>query len=201
MRANASSHSWMICMCCGTQHACLICMQLFNKNWRHAGKQIHQGKTKVWNQGGVVPTGVERFEVGARRIDLDAIVLRENSDIPTEQQGLKILGRLVGHHDFVQDQLSKLAEKHSGLLDRIILVEAFQSAWLLLVFCAAARANFFLRSVTPVETSTFATRHDDQLWSCFCTLLEPQRTCQSRRGWEQRCRCGSEDWASAAWRG
>ena len=93
-------------------------------------------------------------------------------DIPTEQQGLKILGCPVGHHDFVKDQLSKLADRHSVLLDRISLVDDLQSAWLLLVFCAAARANFFLRSVTPGETSAFATRHDEQTWSCFCNLLE-----------------------------
>ena len=101
--------------------------------WRHAGTQIHQGKTKVWNQGGIVPVGVERLEVEARRIDCDAIVWRGNSDIPTEQ-GLKILGYLVGHHDFVQDQLSKLADGHSVLLDRISVVDDLQSASLLLVF-------------------------------------------------------------------
>ena len=89
-----------------------------------------------------MPVGVERLEVEAHRIDPDAIVWRENSDIPIEQQGLKILGCLVGHHDFVQDQLSKLADRHSVLLDRISLVDDLQSAWLLLVFCAAARANF-----------------------------------------------------------
>ena len=139
---------------------------------RHAGIQIHQGKTKVWNQGGIVPIGVERLEVEARRIDPDAIVWRGNSDIPTEQQGLKILGCPVGHHDFVQDQLSMLADTHSVLLDGIILLVYLQSAWLLLVFCAAARANFFLRSVTPGETSAFATRHDDQMWSCLFNLLE-----------------------------
>ena len=111
-----------------------------------------------------MPVGVERLEV--RRIDPDAIVWRGNRDIPTEQQGLKILGCPVGHHDFVQDQLSKLADRHSVLLDRISLVDDLQSAWLLLVFCAAARANFFLRSVTPGQTSAY------QMWSCLCNLLE-----------------------------
>ena len=52
--------------------------------WRHAGIQIHQGKTKVWNQGGIVQIGVERLEVEARRIDPDATVWRRNSDIPTD---------------------------------------------------------------------------------------------------------------------
>ena len=43
-------------------------------------------------------------------------------------------------------------------------LEDLQSAWLL-VHCAAARANFFLRSVTPGQTSTFASHHDDQMWA------------------------------------
>ena len=88
-----------------------------------------------------MPVGGERLEVEARRIDPDAIVWRGNSDVPTEQQGLKILGCPVGHHDFVQDQLSKLADRHSVSLDRISLVDDLQSAWILLVFCAAARAT------------------------------------------------------------
>ena len=46
-----------------------------------------------------------------------------------------------------------------------------QSAWLLLVHCAVARANFFLRSISPGQTSTFASHHDDQIWACLCTLF------------------------------
>ena len=54
---------------------------------------------------------------------------------------------------------------------RIAMVEDLQSAWLLLVCCAPARANFFLRSVSPGQISTFASHHDDQMWACLCTLL------------------------------
>ena len=101
---------------------------------RHAGIQIHHGKTKVWNQGGVVPVGVECLEVEARRIDLDAIVWRGNSDIhgtPRFRPGSTLkVGR----------------QTQCILMDRINFVDDLQSAWLLLVFCTAARANFFLRS-------------------------------------------------------
>ena len=94
-----------------------------------------------------------------------------NGDIPTTKQGLKTLGCPVGHPDFVQDQLSKLADRHDVLLRRIALVEDMQSAWLLLVYCAAARANFFQRSVSPGQISTFASHHGDQIWACLCMLL------------------------------
>ena len=139
--------------------------------WRHARIQIHQGKTKIWNKGGFVPAGWEDLEAGARMLDPNAIVWRGNADIPSAKEGLKILGCPVGHPDFVQDQLSKFSDRHDALLDRIAMVEDLQSAWLLLVYCAAARANFFLRSVSPGQISTFASHRDDQIWACLCTLL------------------------------
>ena len=54
---------------------------------------------------------------------------------------------------------------------QVAMVEDLHSAWLLLVYCAAARANFFLRLVSPGQISTFASHHDDQMWACLCTLL------------------------------
>ena len=140
--------------------------------WCHARIQIHQGKTKIfWNKGGFAPAGWEDLEAGARMMDPNAIVWGGNGDIPTTKQGLNILGCPVGHPDFVQDQLSQLSDRHDVLLRRIAMVEDLQSAWLLLVCCAAARANFFLRSVSPGQISTFASHHDDQIWACLCTLL------------------------------
>ena len=39
--------------------------------------------------------------------------------------------------------------------------------------CAAAWAKFFLRSVTPGQNFCICkNRHDEQIWSCFCNLLE-----------------------------
>ena len=81
-----------LCVLCDPTRVLDVFAILQQELWRHAGIQIHQGKTKVWNQGGIVPIGVERLEVETHRIDLEAIVWRGNSDIPTEQQGLKILG-------------------------------------------------------------------------------------------------------------
>ena len=104
-------------------------------------------------------------------LDPNPIVWRGNGDIPTTKQGLKILGCPLGHHDFVQDQFSKLSDGHYVLLRRIEMVENLQSAWFLLVCGAAARANFFLRSVSPGQISTFVSHHDDQMWACLSTLL------------------------------
>ena len=57
--------------------------------------------------------------------------------------GFKVLGIPLGHPDFVQRFLEGKIAEHGVLLERIPEVPDTQSAWLLLSFCAAARANFF----------------------------------------------------------
>ena len=76
--------------------------------------------------------------------------------VTSQTQSLKKMGCPVGHPDFVQDQLSMLSDRPDILLGR--------------VYCATARATFFLRSSTG-QISTFASHRDDQMWACLCTLL------------------------------
>ena len=66
---------------------------------------------------------------------------------------------------------AKLIAKHRVFLDRIPAVNDLQSAWLLLTFCAATRANFSLRSVSPELALEFAVQHDTNVWQCFCNSL------------------------------
>ena len=58
------------------------------------------------------------------------------------------------------------------LLERIPRVHDVQSAWLLLLHCASARANYQLRSVPPNATADFASTHDAGLWRCLCSILQ-----------------------------
>ena len=44
-----------------------------------------------------------------------------------------------------------------------------QSAWSLLVHCAASRANYFLRVVPPELGEELA--HDRSLWACLCNMM------------------------------
>ena len=46
-----------------------------------------------------------------------------------------------------------------------------QSAWLLLLYCAAPRSNFWLRTVPPELVEAFATAHDVGLWQCLCAIM------------------------------
>ena len=69
--------------------------------------------------------------------------------LPPQEQGVKLLGTPLGHAASVQDQLARLSNSQDVLLERIQAVPDLQVAWLLLVFCAASRANYNLRVVHP----------------------------------------------------
>ena len=88
-----------------------------------------------------------------------------------EESGILILGTPVGTPEFVLRQLEVKAAEHQALLQRIPDIQDLQCAWLVLLFCEAARANFFIRTVSPNLSHAFAAQHDAQIWSCFCTLV------------------------------
>ena len=57
------------------------------------------------------------------------------------------------------------------LLDRITAMGDLQSAWCIFLNCAAARANFWLRTMRLDFCGEFAREHDASLWRCMCQLL------------------------------
>ena len=71
------------------------------------------------------------------------------------QRGMKVLGTPLGRTEFIKAQLEMLAAEHQTLFDRIPLIENVQSAWSILVHCAAARANFVARVVEPCDSTAF----------------------------------------------
>ena len=100
-----------------------------------------------------------------------AVVWRGDTSLPRREQGLVIVGAPVGQVEFVKAQLEKKAAEHSVLLQRIPWVENLQAAWLLHSFCAAARANFIMRTVSQELGEAFATGHDDSVRACLGSLL------------------------------
>ena len=62
--------------------------------------------------------------------------------------------------------------EHDRLLDRIPQLGDLQAAWLLLHYCAATRANYFLRVLPPHLTEEYASSHDDAVASCLSSLLD-----------------------------
>ena len=74
--------------------------------------------------------------------------------------GCDVLERFAQEEQKVQEQRT---------LARIPLLGDLQTAWLILLHCAAARANHLLRVVEPQSVATYA--HDEGIWSCLCPFL------------------------------
>ena len=125
----------------------------------------------IWNRGGVEPAGAAQLTTAARLEKPDAVVWRGDPELPLTEQGLTVLGAPVGQVEFVQAQLTKKGAEHEALLEMIPLVPNVQVAWLLILFCAGARANFLLRTVQPELTQDFARHHDEQLAHCLRRVL------------------------------
>ena len=51
-------------------------------------------------------------------------------------------------------------------------MQDLQSAWMILLHCAAARANYQIRCVSPGGAAQFARYHDEQIWECVCNILQ-----------------------------
>ena len=95
---------------------------------------------------------------------------------PTHPQGIKLLGTPLGHADFVQRKLAEKIDEHRVLFHRIPQVSDLQCAWLLLLFCAALRANHVLRVVHPALSFQFAVQHDVGIRQCLQDLLHVEVT-------------------------
>ena len=77
-------------------------------------------------------------------------VWRGDLSLPVEEQGIRVLGTPLGHREFVEAEVLRTSEEHTTLLDRIEAVPDLQCAWLILLFCAAARANYLLEGGAPL---------------------------------------------------
>ena len=147
--------------------------------WRHAKIRVHEGKTHIWNLAGIKPEICDVLQRAAEAAKPGARVWR-GSEVPTEEQGIKVLGAPVGHRDFVRKHLERILEQHEVLLNGIPRVPDVQSAWLLLLHCASARANYQLRVMRPECVLEFARAHDENMWRGLCTILEVPTTACSR---------------------
>ena len=156
------SRSWTMC----SWFAHPIELPMFWQYWHRSSNvthiNLHQGKTQVWNRGGEVPEGIEAITRAARALKPDAIVL-------SEEQEIMVLGAPIGLPAFVREHLVELFQEDPPH------VEDAQACWLLLLMCAATRANFWLRMVRPEDTLAFAERHE-----CLRAILA------------STCRCGRQ---------
>ena len=94
----------------------------------HARIQLDHGMTQVRNRGGTEPSGLEVLTRAARAVKPGAVVWR--GDLPPVQQGLKVLGVLIGHEAFVQHFLENKSTEQQVLFQRIPWVNDPQAAYL-----------------------------------------------------------------------
>ena len=124
--------------------------------WQHDKIQIHLGKTQVWNRGSTAPENIDVLQQEARMVDPDAVVWRADENIPTEDEGVVILGTPLGARRLcaVAFAIEVGFPPHSAGANP--LYPDLQSAWLILLFCASRRAIFLLRALPPSATREFA---------------------------------------------
>ena len=90
-------------------------------------------------------------------------------DHTSRQCNIKILGTPLGHHNYVQNHLERVADEHQRFLDMLLSVPNLQSSWLLPLHCASA-TNYLLRTVCPDSVRGVAEAHDRGLWECVCVV-------------------------------
>ena len=135
---------------------------------RHANIQVHLGKTRAWNSAGEEPPGL--LEVLPLQ-DPENPCWTGNWALPAAEQGVVVLGSPVGSRDFIAAKLAQRLQEQDRLLSRIPRVPELQSAWLLLLYCAAPRSTYLLRTLPPADTAVFAAEHDAAIRRCLATLL------------------------------
>ena len=139
--------------------------------WEQTGISIHFGKTKLWNAGGHKPPIADALSAAAQVVKPEAVVWRGDTSLPGTKQGLKVLGLPVGCLEYIVAELNQKTRDQATLFDRIPHVPDVQSGWLLLIFCAATRANYWLRTIPPEFTEQYARRHDQGVIRCLSQIL------------------------------
>ena len=129
----------------------------------HARIRLNQGKTRVWNRGGLQPPDTDT---------LGPETWVGNRNLPAEQQGLTVLGAPIGTEDYVQTFLHDTLRKHLPLLEQLPAIPDLQAAWLLLLYTASPRSNYLLRLLPPSQTAHFAQHHDLEVSRCLTRLLQ-----------------------------
>ena len=118
---------------------------------RHSNIRVHLGKVKNWNASGVRPRDCDILQRIAAASDSRESVWK-CSDLPADQQGIKVLGTPLGPEDFVAAHLEQVLRDNQTSLEWILMVQDVQCAWALLLHIAASRANYQVRVVRPELT-------------------------------------------------
>ena len=128
----------------------LLSEKLFNL----AGIQLHSGKTRTWNQAGVIPPNMQ---------DVGEDVWSPN--------GVKVLGTPIGGEDFVRQASDSRLDEESRLWEAVSWVPDVQCGWQTLVHCAGPRCHHLLRTVPPSQSRQCAVGHDAGMMRAMESVL------------------------------
>ena len=93
------------------------------------------------------------------------------SDCEPAARGFVAVGTPLGSPEYIAAHLEARLQEHQHLLDELPQLPDLQSAWLLLTFCAAPRAQHSLRTIPPSATTRYATAHDTAIAGALAALL------------------------------
>ena len=148
-----------------TPSPCPIARVTFTVSWKRVcGPSQASGCMKERHSSGMPQGRVHQVTTGCSEQRFLQILQQWCGGDPRICQGTPL-----GHQDFGRAQLEMLSACHHTLLARIPMVEDVQSAWLLLVHCASARANHVARVVEPRWQPRFV--RDMTLGVCVCVEI------------------------------
>ena len=137
-----------------------------NELSNHAGIAVNLGKTESWSKSGNPPPP------GVNEIDPNSESPIYKGDLASIENGIEILGSPVGSDDYLHAYFENRMMEEMKLLEMIPTLPSLQSAWLLLYFCAAPRANHLLRTVPPSRVLAYTQEHDLAVRTCFANILQ-----------------------------
>ena len=137
--------------------------------------RIHNGKTKIWNRLGTRPEACDLLERIAR-VENPRATVWKGGGVPTDQQGIKVLGTPLGHDDFVASHLQEVVQDQQGLLRKIPMVKDLQCV----VDLAALRRG---KGQLPAQIR--------QTFSHGTVRKNPRRRCSAMSGHHPGHRSGS----------
>ena len=148
------------------QRARTACDVVTREIREHAGIEPNLGKTECWSSGGgEAPERIEELNPPN-----GPSVWRGN--LQPELRGVEVLGAPLGTEEYVAVKASERLAEEAKLLDKIPSMRNLLSAWLMLMYCAAPRANHILRTTPPSLAYHYADAHDDAVRRCLAALLQ-----------------------------
>ena len=115
-----------------------------------------------------MPTcGAQKVQIkidGLQDIQSDGRVWFGDQALEPTTRGLVLLGTPFGSPEFIASHLQSLSARHRELLHMMPHIGDTQVAWLLLLYTAAPRAQFALRTLAPGLMREFAVAHEQRFF-------------------------------------